>query len=305
MTKKKLLIVGGTGFLGTNLIKKILKLNYKITSISRKIPKPKDKIGGVKYFLGDISKNIRLKGNFDYVINFGGNIDHSNHKKNHKAHYIGVKNLINFLKKKNIKRFIQIGSSSEYGKAHSPHDEKMKCKALLSYGISKLKATNYLLNLYKKNKFPVVILRLYQVYGPGQKTNRLIPFVIKNCIQNNAFDCSSGLQSRDFIYIDDLTNAIKIILNTNKDVHGKIINVGYGRSKKIRDVIIFLNKTLESGVPLFGKFKMRKDETLNSFPKINLIRSFGWSPKTDLKEGLKKTIYYYKKKFKNFNLSTQ
>ena len=298
MSKKKILIVGGTGFLGMNFINKISRMNYEITSISRKIPKKKDKIKGVKYFSRDISKNIQLKGDFDFAINFGGNIDHSNHKKTYETHFLGVKNLINFLKKKNIKRFIHIGSSSEYGKAHSPHDEKMKCEAKLSYGISKLKATNYLLDLYQKNSFPVIILRLYQVYGPGQKTNRLIPFVIKKCIQNKKFDCSHGLQSRDFIYIDDLTNAIKLILRTNKNIYGKIFNVGFGRSKKLKNIINSLTKKLGGGLPLFGKLKMRKDETLNSFPKINLIKSLGWSPKVNLEKGLNKTIFYYKKKYK-------
>ena len=174
----------------------------------------------------------------------------------------------------------------------------MKCEAMLSYGISKLKATNYLLDFYQKSNFPVIILRLYQVYGPGQKTNRLIPFVIKNCIQNKKFDCSHGLQSRDFIYIDDLTNAIKLILSTKKNIHGKIFNVGYGRSRKLKNIIISLTKKIGGGLPLFGQLKMRKDETLNSFPKINLIKSLGWSPKVNLEKGLNKTIFYYKRKYK-------
>ena len=174
----------------------------------------------------------------------------------------------------------------------------MKCQAILSYGASKLKATNYLLDLYKKINFPVVILRLYQVYGPGQKTNRLIPFVIKNCIQKNFFDCSYGLQSRDFIYINDLTNAIKIILSTNKKIHGKIFNVGFGRSIKLKNIINSLTKKLGGGSPLFGKLKMRKDEPLNSFPKIDLIKSLGWTPKINFEKGLNKTILYYKTKYK-------
>ena len=60
MSKKKILIVGGTGFLGMNFINKISRMNYEVTSISRKIPKKKDKIKGVKYFSRDISKNIQF-----------------------------------------------------------------------------------------------------------------------------------------------------------------------------------------------------------------------------------------------------
>ena len=57
------------------------------------------------------------------------------------------------------------------------------------YGKSKYLATKYLLSLYKTKKFPMTVLRLYQAYGPGQDTNRLIPFIIKSCIDNKKFPC--------------------------------------------------------------------------------------------------------------------
>ena len=55
----------------------------------------------------------------------------------------------------------------------------------------------------KKISFPFVILRPYQVYGPYQDNNRLIPFIINSCLQNKKFPCTTGVQFRDFLYIDD------------------------------------------------------------------------------------------------------
>ena len=77
------------------------------------------------------------------------------------------------------------------------------------YFKAKAMATKYFLELHKKKKFPVTILRLYQAYGPKQDTNRLIPIVIKSCLKNKKFPCSTGIQYRDFLHIDDLINSVE------------------------------------------------------------------------------------------------
>ena len=78
----------------------------------------------------------------------------------------------------------------------------------------------------KKKNFPVTILRLYQVYGPKQDVNRIIPITITNALSNKKFDCSSGNQFKDFLYIDDLIDIlIKILKKRNT---ASIINVGSG-----------------------------------------------------------------------------
>jgi len=99
--KSKVLIVGGTGFIGKNLILKLQKKkSFIIHSISRNKITNSNKIKNVKYFFFDIAKkknlNKFLKDRYDYIFNLGGNIDHSNKKKTHEAHYLGFNNLSNF-----------------------------------------------------------------------------------------------------------------------------------------------------------------------------------------------------------------
>ena len=96
------------------------------------------------------------------------------------------------------------------------------------YGKSKLKATKFLTDLFKEKKFPVTILRPYQVYGPKQKTDRFIPLLINACIKDIKFIASHGKQKRDFLYVDDLISAILKSLNNIK-CKGKIINLGTGK----------------------------------------------------------------------------
>jgi nucleoside-diphosphate-sugar epimerase len=298
--QKKILVVGGTGFLGFHLCKEAIKKKWLVTSISSKKPKKKKIVNKVKYLICDIKKknNIRkIKDDYDYVVNFGGYVDHSNNKKTYESHYLGLKNLADFFATKNIKSFIQIGSSVEYGFNKSPQDEKDKTsiKQLKStYGRAKLLATNYLLNLYKIKNFPATILRLYLVYGPHQDINRFIPITIDGCLRNLNFNCSEGTQKRDFVYISDVINVIFKSLK-NKRARGEIFNIGTGQPIKIKKIINSIQYTIKKGKPNYGKIKLRKDEILNLYPKINKAKNIiNWSPKIKFQNGLKKTINYYK-----------
>ena len=297
--KKKILIVGGTGFIGKELIKKCLKLKWKVTSISTKIVKSKNKMLGVKYLKCDISKkknlDLKIKEDFNYVVNLAGYVNHRHKIKTYNSHYIGCKNLSNFFQNKKISSFIQMGSSLEYGKLKSPHHEQMKVnqKSLKSiYAQSKLLATNYLLKLHVKKNFPCTILRLYLAYGPTQDYNRFIPIIIKSCLKNEKFPCSNGIQTRDFLYISDL---IELIIKSikNKKSKGQIINAGSGNKFKLKKVIKKIIKISHGGVPLYGKIKLRKDEAINYYPSILKAKKLlNWQPKVNFEEGLKKTVRY-------------
>ena len=183
----------------------------------------------------------------------------------------------------------------EYGRIHSPQKESYQCKPESTYGISKFLATQYFLNLYIKNNFPVTILRLYQVYGPYQDLNRLIPIVINSCKSNMNFPCSNGKQSRDFLFIDDLIRAIALALN-KKEASGKIINIGSGRPIKIKKIIKKIRNYFKKGNPLFGKLKLRKEEILKIYPDLKNVKNIlNWRPREDFNSGIKKTINFYKR----------
>ena len=300
---KRLLIIGGTGFLGSNLAKNSLKKGYKVICVSSKKTQFK-KLKKIKYIFCDITKinHIKKKLNFDidYVVNFGGYVDHSNKKKTYQSHYVGCKNLINFFKEKKIIKFIQIGSSLEYGDLKSPHYEKfqnIKNSSLKSvYAKSKLLATKYCLKTFHNDSFPITIVRPYLVYGPGQKKNRLIPFIISESLRNKPFPCSSGEQVRNFLFIDDFIRAIfKILASKNTD--GEIINLGSNENFKIKRIILMITNYIKLGKPLFGKIKLRKDESLIYHPNISKAKKLiNWGPQIKFEKGLTKTIKYYLKK---------
>lgn len=300
MITKKILITGGTGFIGFHLAKKCLKKGWSVTSLSTSYPKKNRRLKNVSYLICDISKKSELKKirnfEFDYVVNLAGYVDHSNKEKVFKVHYEGCKNLANFFLLKKIKKFIQIGSSVEYGKKKSPQNEKNTAKNTHSYyGNAKLLSSNFLLNLYKKNKFPVCILRPYLLYGPNQDYNRIISSTIQNCLNGIPFDCSKGTQYRDFLFINDFISVVIKVINL-KRTNGHIFNVGSGKKINIKSVIKKIQKIIKKGEPKFGKIPLRKDEIMILYPSIKKLKKFiKWKPAVTLKQGLNLTIKYYKK----------
>ena len=298
--KKNILIVGGTGFIGYHLAKKSLAKGWQVTSISSKSPKKIRYLSQVKYIICDITKSRLLKKSirkpFDYVVNLGGYVDHSNKKKTLKSHYEGCKNLTEIFLKKVPLAFIQMGSSLEYGNFNSPQKENMKCnlKSIKStYGKAKLLSSIHVINLFKKKKFPSTVLRLYLAYGSRQDVNRFLPIIIKSCIKNKKFPCSKGVQLRDFIHVDDVVDAILKSL-INKNARGQIINIGSGKPRKIKKVIEDVQKISKGGYPQYGTFKLRKFEILKLYPSIKKAKNkINWKPKISFEKGLRSTIKYY------------
>ena len=295
--KKKILILGGTGFIGYHLAKEALRRGFQVSSVSKNKPLRKRYLKKVKYIIADLSNknsfNKKIENDFHYVVNLAGYVNHSDKIRTYRSHYLGCKNISNFFLNTKIKRFVQVGSSMEYGIIKSPQKENFKCKPISIYGKAKFLSTSYLLNLYKKKKFPVTVVRLYQVYGPYQDQNRFIPVVISSCKNNKEFPCSHGRQSRDFLYIDDLIDAIFLILKKKK-AKGEIFNIGFGKPLKIRNIINRILSYYNSGNPLFDVIKLRKEEQMKIYPNVSKAKkTLKWKPKINFTKGLAKTIRYY------------
>ena len=234
---------------------------------------------------------------FDYVVNLGGYVDHSNKKKTLKSHYGGCKNLSKIFLEKPPLSFIQIGSSLEYGISSSPQKENIKCKLNTiksTYGKAKLLSSRHIIELFKKKNFPSTVLRFYLVYGPRQSANRFLPITILGCIKNKKFPCSKGDQLRDFVYVDDAVEAIIKSL-TNKNALGQIINIGSGKPKRIKSVIEKVKNISNGGYPQYGLFKLRKFEIPKLYPNVEKAKNkINWRSKISFEKGIRRTINSYK-----------
>lgn len=303
MLVEKILIVGGTGFIGRNLALKALDKGYLVTVLSLNKPSENFKIKNVEYIQCNLIHFERLqkkltKRTFHYVINLGGYVDHSNFLNGGfdvvNTHLIGVLNIIKVLDWNCLKQFIQIGSSDEYGKNTAPQNENIMGDVISPYSFSKLSITNLLKMLHEYEKFPMVVLRLFLVYGPGQNIERFIPQVIHGCLSGNQFPVSMGEQQRDFCYIDDITSGIILSLNNEKAI-GEVINLGSGNPISVKNIIQKIMTLVGSGNPIFGEIEYRVDENMKLYADVNKAKKIlNWYPQVSLEEGLKNTILHLK-----------
>ena len=299
-----ILVLGGNGFIGSHLIKRCSELGYKCVSISLKENIFLNNLINVKHINVDIRNfselNKALKGmKFDFVVNLSGYIDHSNIFNGgidtFNTHFGGLVNVIRSIDLKEIKKFVQIGSSDEYGNTKSPQNEDSKEEPISTYSLAKLSCTNFLKMLYKTEGLPVVTLRLFLVYGERQKTDRFLPFVIKSCLKNEKFPTSRGEQIRDFCYVSDIIDGILISL-TEQNCNGKVINLASGVPISIREVVEKIVKNVGYGKPQFGEIKYRPQENMKLYADIEKAKKLlHWEPKVKLETGLIKTIMYYRK----------
>ncbi len=284
-SKKTILIIGGTGFIGFHLLKKTTKLGWKSFSISRNRPKKNRKVRRVKYIYLDIRNlnelNKKISTNYDYIINL-----------------TDIKtSALSLLQKKKFNKFIHIGSSAEYGNLKKlPLKEDFICKPISAYGKKKLKITKSLLSSFNKKFFPLVIVRIFQVYGPYDDSNKIIPQVLKNCQKNKTLNLTAGFQTRDFCHIDDVVRAIVLLLkNNNNKIFGNIFNIGSGKAITVKNLAYKIKNKINKGRLKFDVKKIKKSEIILSMSSIKKIKSFiNWSPRISLDNGIKNLIFHEK-----------
>jgi nucleoside-diphosphate-sugar epimerase len=298
ITSPRLLVIGGSGFIGRHVVQRAVCQGWDVTSVGLNCPEHYRRVSGARYMGVDLTRADLLTGigdnRFDYVVNLGGYIDHSlfrnGGRKLIRSHFDGLLNLLEFLDISCIRRFVQIGSSDEYGAAQSPQREDMRERPISPYALAKVAATHFLQMMYRTEGFPAVTLRLFLTYGPGQDDKRFLPKIIKGCLYGLEFPASRGEQLRDFCYVEDVVRAIFLALESNV-ANGEIFNVGSGEPVRIRTLVEKVCSIVGSGRPNFGLIPYRPDENMVLVADTRKIRdSLGWAPEVGMDDGLQLTI---------------
>jgi len=299
---QRLLIIGGTGFIGQHLALSAKNQNLHVTSLSRSNKTFKNS-NNLDSFVNIDLKDIETltdffnKNSFEYVVNLSGYIDHRGFSDGGieviKDHFISSLYIVNLLNRNHLKRYVAVGSSDEYGLLPSPQNETYRESPISPYSFAKTANCHFLEMLYRSENFPVTILRPFLVYGPGQSLDRLVPHSIINCIKNEEFSLTSGKQIRDFCFVEDIVEAILLAIESESAL-GETINLGSGRPLGVRNLVMMIKELCGGGAPVFGSKKSLKYENPSLYPELSKAKNLlGWEPKYSIEEGLLKTIAFY------------
>ena len=255
---KNYLVTGGAGFIGSHLIKRLLTLGGKVTTIDNLSTGFKKNISSdVNFIKGDcgnfkIYKKLKNK-KFDAIFHLAGQssgeISFDDPIYDIKCNTSSTILLLKYALQSGCKRFIFASTMSVYGKnIVNPVNELQKTFPLSFYGISKLASENYL-RIYEKYGIEYTSLRLFNVYGPGQNMSNLrqgmISIFMSQMINHGKINIKgSSYRYRDFIYIDDVVEYFIKCLKNNKSI-GKNINIGTGKKTYVHQIIkklLLLNK---------------------------------------------------------------
>ena len=210
----------------------------------------------------------------------------------------GTLNLLRALGGTDYDCFINTGTCEEYGDNPVPFREEQMPNPVSPYSASKVATTMFCQMLHKTKGLPIITLRPFLTYGPGQESNMLIPSLIQKAIEGETFEMTEGEQTREFNYVDDVVDGFVKASITPRAI-GEIINIGNGVEYKIRDVVEMVLKLTNSPTkPKVGALDYRPGETWHFYCDNTKAREIlGWSSKVSLEDGLKMTIDWFQKHY--------
>jgi len=280
-----ILVTGSSGFIGKHLITALSKLKYNIYGVDYPDGDVVNKSTWDSYPKANVVVHLAAKSFVpDSWLNPEDYI---------KTNAISTTNALNYCKKNNAKLILL--SSYLYGNPISlPIPESAPLCPTNPYALSK-KIAEDICNFYcDKYGINAIILRPFNVYGPGQPNNFLIPEIIKKVKNDKVIIIKDLEPKRDFVYIDDLIGAILKVIKTNI-IGCSTYNIGSGLSYSVKEIIDMIQKICNTNKPIYSKNERRQGEIMNTVADIKKTKTeLGWEVHWSLQEGLLELIKHYK-----------
>lgn len=312
--KKKVFITGAAGFVGATLTKYLVYKKYRVHILIKKesnLWRLTDVKTKIHPHFGNLSNFKNLKRllqeiNPNYIFHLAAHGTYpfqTNADEMIKTNILGTYNLLEATKDILYECFINVGSSSEYGFKNKPMKETDLIKPVSFYAATKASATLMCQVFSQQFNKPIITFRLFSVYGPYEESTRLIPVAIKAALRKKVLKLTAGKQRRDFIYIDDVTQAFRKAM-IEKNINGEIFNIGTGKQYTNLKIARVIQKCSSHELKIdIGGFQPRSWDTNFWVANISKTKSLlNWEPKYTLEEGLSKTYKWFSK---NLNLYVQ
>ncbi len=190
-----------------------------------------------------------------------------------------------------VRLAVFLGSCEEYGNSVPPFREEGPLKAFSPYGWAKISAFQAVTFLAHQRGFPLVWVRPFLTFGPGQRGELLVPSLIDACVADKTIDLTAGEQTRDFVYVEDVVSMLMTLITNPVRAAGTVLNLASGIPRPVRDVGTTIHRLIGRGRLNWGGLPYRFDEAMSFYASIDRWRSlFGPPPVTSFEDAIRATI---------------
>lgn len=301
------LVTGAGGFVGANLLRRLLGDGHRVTGVLQP--------GGDAWRVAGVDGDARLvevdlledgairrlmeETRPDWVFHLAayGAYSWQNDARRMMATNVGgTVALVDACRQVGCQAFLHAGSSSEYGFKDHPPSEEEALEPNSAYAVSKASATMYCRQTARTERFPAVTLRLYSVFGPYEDPRRLVPTLVVNSLRDSLPPLVNPSVARDFVWVDDVTEAFVLAAGNASRHRGAVYNVGSGVQTTVGELVQRARRVLRvKAEPEWGSMAERAWDTSCWVADPSRIgEDLGWEPRTDLDEGLGRMVAWLK-----------
>lgn len=311
--KKPILVTGGAGFIGSNIVEKLLESGEKVIVFDNLSTGREENLRNFfknpnfKFWQGDLRNQKEIEKAIkavDFILHQAATPSVSRSildpKSTFEANVLGTLNLLVAAKENKIKKIVYASSSSIYGPTKIlPKNEEMSPNPVSPYALSKLTGEKLCQIFSKIYGIPTICLRYFNVFGPRQNPDSeyaaAIPKFISAFLKNKMpLIFGDGMQTRDFTFVENVVEANLEALYS-KFKNGEVFNIACGRQTSLLEIIDILNKIFNKQIkPVFDK--QRPGDIKHSYADISRAKKeLDYEPKISFQNGLKITIDWYEK----------
>ncbi len=298
----KIFVSGGSGFIGSSLVDKLVRKRYEVTNYDIQPPKYVNKANNILGDILDYPKLLRSMQKHDMVYHLAarpyipdGYLDPQGMVM---TDMIGTLNMLLAAKKVGIKHFVHFSSSEVYGSAIKiPMDENHPTNPVSTYAVAKLGADRLVYTFGHEQKLPFTILRQFNVIGEHDTHHRIVPYIASQMIKGNTkIPIGNPDAKRDFTYVEDVACACYNVINNDKALW-ETINIGTGKSYDGYEISAMVGAILEMVDICFVKDTKQIrpiDVTELCADNSKAKELLRWEPTTKIEEALEKIVEWRK-----------
>jgi dTDP-glucose 4,6-dehydratase len=312
MAAKRVLITGGAGVIGSEVVRQCLAKGYKLIVVDKltyagsltRLAQVRSKI---KFYKTDICdkkeiEKIFKKEKFDWVMHLAAesHVDRSIADASPfiRTNFEGTQVMLDAAKRYGVKRFLHVSTDEVYGEIEKGKSlESSPFRPNSPYSVSKAAADMLAQAYWRTYSLPVMIVRPCNNYGRWQYPEKLIPVIISKALKNKKVPVyARGLNVREWLYVEDCARAVAFLLERGQP--GEVYNIGSGQERRNIDVVKKILSILSKPESLIEFVQDRPGHDLRYCLDYSRLKKLGWQPRVGFEQGLRLTVEWYKNNFK-------